>query len=115
MQYAVIVRPPVARARAQAVNAANAKAMPGVINIFEVSTGVAVVAEPFWQAKQAATKVEVQWESIPLDSLDTDALRRDYAAALDANDGVEGPVEGDIDEALQSCLLYTSPSPRDYA
>ena len=102
MHYAVIVRPPVARTMAQSVNAANAKAMPGVINIFEVSTGVAVVAETFWQAKQAATKVEVQWESMPLDSLDTDALRRDYAAALDANDGVEGPVEGDIDEALQS-------------
>ena len=102
MHYAVIVRPPVARAKAQSVNAANAKAMPGVINIFEVSTGVAVVAETFWQAKQAATKVEVQWESMPLDSLDTDALRQDYAAALDANDGVEGPVEGDIDEALQS-------------
>jgi isoquinoline 1-oxidoreductase/isoquinoline 1-oxidoreductase beta subunit len=76
--------------------------MPGVINIFEVSTGVAVVAGTFWQAKQAATKVEVQWESIPLDSLDTATLRRDYAAALDANAGVEGPVEGDIDEALQS-------------
>ena len=60
MHYAVIVRPPVARAKAQSVNAANAKAMPGVINIFEVSTGVAVVAETFWQAKQAATKVEVQ-------------------------------------------------------
>ena len=102
MHYAVIVRPPVARAKAQSVNAANAKAMPGVINIFEVSTGVAVVAETFWQAKQAATKVEVQWESMPLDSLDTDTLRLDYAAALDANDGVEGPVEGDIDEALQS-------------
>ena len=57
MHYAVIVRPPVARTMAQSVNAANAKAMPGVINIFEVSTGVAVVAETFWQAKQAATKV----------------------------------------------------------
>ncbi len=102
MHYAVIVRPPVASAKAQFVNAANAKAMPGVINIFEVSTGVAVVAETFWQAKQAASKVEVQWESMPLDSLDTDTLRRDYAAALDANDGVEGPIEGDIDEALQS-------------
>ncbi len=102
MHYAVIVRPPVARAKAQSVYAANAKAMRGVINIFEVSTGVAVVAKTLWQAKQAATKVEVQWESMPLDSLDNATLRRDYAAALDANAGVEGPVEGDIDEALQS-------------
>jgi len=101
MHYAVVVRTPVAGARALSVNAESAKAMPGVINVFEVSTGVAVVAETFWQAKQAATKVEVQWESMPLEAVDTATLRRDYAAALDTEDGVEGPVEGDIDEALQ--------------
>ena len=102
MHYAVVVRTPVAGARALSVNAESAKAMPGVINVFEVSTGVAVVAETFWQAKQAATKVEVQWESMPLEAVDTATLRRDYAAALDTGEGVEGPVEGDIDEALQS-------------
>ena len=102
MHYAVVVRTPVAGARALSVNAESAKAMPGVINVFEVSTGVAVVAETFWQAKQAATKVEVQWESMPLEAVDTATLRQDYAAALDTGDGVEGPVEGDIDEALQS-------------
>ena len=101
MHYAVVVRTPVAGARALSVNAESAKAMPGVINVFEVSTGVAVVAETFWQAKQAATKVEVQWESMPLEAVDTATLRQDYAAALDTGDGVEGPVEGDIDEALQ--------------
>ena len=58
------------------MNAAGAKAMPGVINVFEMSTGVAVVAETFWQAKQAAAKVEVQWESMPLEAVDTDTLRR---------------------------------------
>ena len=102
MHYAVVVRPPVARAKAQSVSAASATAMPGVINVFEVSTGVAVVAETFWQAKQAADKVEVQWESMPLEAVDTATLRRDYVAALDAGDGVEGPVEGDIDEAFQA-------------
>ena len=65
--------------------------MPGVIHVFEMSTGVAVVAETFWQAKQAADKVEVQWESMPLAAVDTATLRRDYVAALDAGDGVEGP------------------------
>jgi len=44
----------------------------------------------------------VQWESLPLEAIDTATLRRDYAAALDAGDGVEGPNEGDIEVALQS-------------
>ena len=102
MHYAVVVRAPVARAKAQSVNAAGAKAMPGVIHVFEMSTGVAVVAETFWQAKQAAAKVEVLWESTPLEAVDTAALRADYTAALDADDGVEGPNEGDIGAALES-------------
>jgi isoquinoline 1-oxidoreductase beta subunit len=102
LHYAVIVRPPVARAKAQSVSAASAKAMPGIIDVFEVSTGVAVVAETFWQAKQAAAKVEVQWEPMPLESVSTGTLRRDYAAALDAGEGVEGPVEGDIDAAMHA-------------
>ncbi|MBL6697699.1 MAG: xanthine dehydrogenase family protein molybdopterin-binding subunit, partial [Luminiphilus sp.] len=102
MHYAVVVRAPVARAKAQSVNAAGAKAMPGVIHVFEMSTGVAVVAETFWQAKQAAAKVEVLWESTPLEAVDTATLRADYTAALDAGDGVEGPNEGDIGAALES-------------
>mgnify|MGYP001232585011 FL=1 len=102
MHYAVVVRTPVAGARALSINAESAKAMPGVINISEVSTGVAVVAETFWQAKQAAARVEVQWESMPLEAVDTATLRRDYAVALDAGDGVEAPVAGDIDKAFQS-------------
>ena len=102
MHYAVVVRAPVARARAVSVNAASAKSMPGVTDIFEIGTGVAVVAESFWQAKQAAAEVDVQWESLPLEAVDTATLRRDYAAALDTGDGVEGPNEGDIEMALQS-------------
>ena len=105
MHYAVVVRAPVARAKAQSVNAANAKNMPGVTDIFEIGTGVAVVAESFWQAKQAATKVDVQWESLPLGAVDTDTLRRDYASALDAGDGVESPNEGDIEAAMRSATI----------
>ena len=102
MHYAVVVRAPVARAKAESVNADNARSMPGVTDVLEIGTGVAVVAESFWQAKQAAAKVDVQWESLPLASVSTETLRRDYSAALDAGDGVEGPVEGDIDAAMQS-------------
>ena len=102
MHYAVVVRAPVARAKARSVNAASAKRMPGVTNIFEISNGVAVVAESFWQAKQAAAKIHVQWESLPLESVSTETLRRDYAAALDTGDGVEGPREGDVDAAIRS-------------
>ena len=105
MHYAVVVRAPMARAKALSVNAANARGMPGVTDIFEIGTGVAVVAQSFWQAKQAAAKIDVQWDSMPQGAIDTDTLRRDYAAALDAGDGVEGPNEGDIEAAMSAADL----------
>ena len=105
MHYAVVVRAPVARAKALYVNAKNASSMPGVTDVFEIGTGVAVVAESFWQAKQAAAQVDVQWESLLLNSVSTDTLRRDYAAALDTGDGVEGPNEGDAEAAFEAASI----------
>ena len=105
MHYAVVVRAPVARAKALSVNATNASNMAGVTDVFEIGTGVAVVAESFWQAKQAAGRVDVQWESLPLNSVSTDTLRRDYAAALDKGDGVEGPNEGDAEAAFEAASI----------
>ena len=102
LHYAVVVRPPVAGAKKLTADTAAASAMPGVTDIVEVASGVAVVAESFWQATQAASKVQVEWEETDLSRVDTATLRADYAAALDAGDGVEGPDEGDVQTALRS-------------
>jgi hypothetical protein len=83
-----------------AADTAAARVMPGVTDIVEVASGVAVVAESFWQATQAASKVQVEWEETDLSRVDTATLRADYAAALDAGEGVEGPDEGDVQAAF---------------
>ena len=100
LHYAVVVRSPVAGAKKVAADTAAARVMPGVTDIVEVASGVAVVAESFWQATQAASKVQVEWEETDLSRVDTATLRADYAAALDAGEGVEGPDEGDVQAAF---------------
>ena len=100
LHYAVVVRAPVAGAKKLTADTAAARAMPGVTDIVEVASGVAVVAESFWQATQAASKVQVEWEETDLSRVDTATLRADYAAALDAGEGVEGPDEGDVQAAF---------------
>ena len=100
LHYAVVVRAPVAGARVRSVEASAARGMSGVTDVFEIGNGVAVVAQSFWQAKQAAAQVEVDWDSGALARIDTETLRADYAAALNAGDGVEGPDEGDVEQAL---------------
>jgi len=52
MHYAVVVRPPVARAKALSFDASAAKTMSGVTDVVEVGSGVAVVAKTFWQASR---------------------------------------------------------------
>ncbi len=100
LHYAVVVRAPVAGAKVRSVEASAARGMSGVTDVFEIDNGVAVVAQSFWQAKQAAAQVEVDWDSGALGRIDTETLRADYAAALNAGDGVEGPDEGDVEQAL---------------
>ena len=100
LHYAVVVRSPVAGAKKLRADTAAARVMPGVTDIVEVASGVAVVAESFWQATQAASKVQVEWEETDLSRVDTATLRADYAAALDAGEGVEGPDEGDVQAAF---------------
>ena len=100
LHYAVVVRAPVAGAKKLTADTAAAREMPGVTDIVDVASGVAVVAESFWQATQAASKVQVEWEETALSRVDTATLRADYAAALDAGDGVEGPDEGDVQAAF---------------
>lgn len=100
MHHAVVVRSPVAGARLKSVDTSTARQMPGVTDVVEISSGIAVVAEKFWQAKTAAEKLQPEWEDVPLARVDTATVRADYEAAMQGDDGVVGPEEGDLEAGL---------------
>lgn len=77
MHYAVVVRSPVAGASLKSVDKAPAENMAGVTNVVEVTTGVAVVARKYWQAKTAAAALEPSWSDMPLGQVDNGVLRSD--------------------------------------
>ena len=62
MVYATIRQCPVIGGKVKAFDASAAKGMPGVIDVVQVSDGVAVVANSWWRAKTALEKVEVTWD-----------------------------------------------------
>ncbi|MGD2008342.1 MAG: molybdopterin-dependent oxidoreductase, partial [Cellvibrionales bacterium] len=95
MVYAVVLRSPVAGAKAVRVDDSAARQQPGVRDVLSISSGIAVVADTYWQANQAAKQLVVEWEQVALTSVDSDRVRTDLATALDANDGVEAASEGD--------------------
>jgi isoquinoline 1-oxidoreductase/isoquinoline 1-oxidoreductase beta subunit len=102
MHHAVVRRSPVAGARLVSVDKSAALGMPGVTDVLEIGSGVAVVAGKYWQAKKAAAALDPVWEDVALASVDTDTVRRDYEAALGSEDGLVGPEEGDVEAGREA-------------
>lgn len=97
---AVIRRPSRLRAPALRVDAAAARAVPGVVDVFAMHAGVAVVADGFWPAREAAARLEVDWGPGPLAGFNTADVRARQAAALEAGDARRVRDDGDVDAAF---------------
>jgi isoquinoline 1-oxidoreductase beta subunit len=76
---AVVARSPVFGGTVASFDATAAKQVPGVRDVVQVPSGVAVVADHFWAAKRGRDALQVQWNLGPNESLDTEMLRQDYA------------------------------------
>lgn len=100
MHHAVVVRSPVAGARLASVDKSAAEKMPGVTDVIEIGSGVAVVAKGYWQAKKAAETLKPKWQEVPLAKLDTATLKSDYEKAMTEEEGTIGPEDGDLDSAF---------------
>jgi isoquinoline 1-oxidoreductase/isoquinoline 1-oxidoreductase beta subunit len=96
MHHAVVVRCPVAGGKLKALNSRAARAMTGVTDVIEISSGAAVVAEQFWQARKAAQALEVDWDLPELATVSTEDVRNDFAAALAEEEGVTAGEAGDL-------------------
>ncbi|HEV7500363.1 MAG TPA: xanthine dehydrogenase family protein molybdopterin-binding subunit, partial [Vicinamibacteria bacterium] len=82
MKTAVIAHPPVFGGRVRSVDDTAARALEGVREVFEVAlvkgTGVAVVADKFWTAKQARDRLKIEWDLSAVERADSAALFAQY-------------------------------------
>jgi isoquinoline 1-oxidoreductase subunit beta len=79
MLTAVVARAPVLGGKVASCNADKAKAVPGVINVLQVPSGVAVLATGFWPAKLGREKLDITWDDGPGRDLSSAAMREEYA------------------------------------
>lgn len=83
------------------VDAKSALAMPGVQRVVMLpayagsTAGFAVVANSYWQARQAAEAVEVEWRSSS--SLDSQAIARQLESAVRHDEGYTFHRRGDVE------------------
>jgi len=79
MKIAVVAHSPVFGGRVKSLDDKDARSLDGVKDIFEIplakGSGVAVVADRFWTAKQARDRLQIEWDFSGLELVDTAQLR----------------------------------------
>ena len=79
MLVAVVARPPAIGGKVKSFDAAKAKAVPGVRDVVQISSGVAVVADGYWPAHQGRAALDVQFDDGPNAHVSTDSIWKLYA------------------------------------
>src|SRR5213595_3174599 len=69
MLFAVVARCPVFGGKVTSFDAAKTKAVPGVRQVVQISSGVAVVADGYWPAKKGRDALAVTWDEGPTASV----------------------------------------------
>ncbi len=99
MLTAVVARAPVFGGKVVSFNAGAAKAIPGVVNVVQVPSGVAVIAHGFWPAKLGREKLEITWDDGPGAAVSTVEMRAHFSA-LSKTPGAVARKVGDPAAAL---------------
>ncbi|AXV84000.1 xanthine dehydrogenase family protein molybdopterin-binding subunit [Ralstonia solanacearum] len=78
MLTAMVAHAPRFGAKVKSFNAAPAKAVPGVVEVVQIPTGVAVVAKDTWSARKGRDALQVEWDESAAFKLSSDAIFARY-------------------------------------
>ncbi len=99
LKTAMVARSPVFGGKVKSFDASAAKQIKGVQNVVQVPTGVAVIADHYWAAKQGRDALKVEWDLGPNAGLDSDKMLADYRS-LAAKPGLPAAKAGDSQAAI---------------
>ena len=101
MLYASLAQCPVIGGKVTSFNAIKAKTMPGVKHVVQITDGVAVVAETWWQAKTARDALEIKWDEGQGKTLSTEGIATALKAGA-AKPGATIKKLGSVDESMKA-------------
>ena len=99
LRTALVARAPVFGGKVKSFDASKAKAVPGVEQVVQVPSGVAVVATNFWSAKQGRDALQIEWDEGPGAQVDSVKMTAAYRA-LARSPGAPVAKAGDVDATL---------------
>jgi len=92
---------PVQGGKVKSFDPAKAAGMKGVKKVVKVAdSGVAVVAETFWQAKTAVDAVQIEWDVGDKDKVSSETIAAWLKEGLDAPEAFVGNANGDAKAAI---------------
>ena len=101
MLHAVVARCPVFGGTVKSFDATDAKAVRGVKNVVQISSGVAVVADNTWSAMEGRRALNITWDEGPNAKNSSEAIRKLYQERIEQA-GAIARKDGNADVALGS-------------
>lgn len=96
---AVVVHSPVFAAKPDSFNVSKAELVRGVQKIFEIESGIAIVAENYWSAIKAKEQLKINWKVAPEQRTNSETIRGDFINALEYK-GIVAQKVGDVSAVL---------------
>ncbi len=99
MLTAMVAHPPRFGATVASFDAAAAKAVPGVVDVFKIPSGVAVVAANTWAARQGRDAVKVTWDDAKAERRGSDEILATYKALASGKTQPTGDLKWQVFDA----------------
>ncbi|HJT15328.1 MAG TPA: xanthine dehydrogenase family protein molybdopterin-binding subunit [Dongiaceae bacterium] len=100
MLTAMVAHPPLFGATVKSFDPAPAKAVKGVIDVVQISRGVAVVAENTWAAMKGREALTVEWDDSAAEKRGSAELFAEYLKQADQPGEAVAATRGDVDGAM---------------
>ncbi len=101
MLHAALAQPPTLGGSVKTFNDEKARSMPGVRAVVLTSSGIAVIADSWWQARKARDAVQIEWDAGPNAAL-TDSKIAQTLRKGAAEEGRMARNDGDAAAAIKS-------------
>jgi len=96
---AVVAHAPAFGGKVKSFDASKAKAVPGVKQVVQIPTGVAVIADHFWAASQGRKALDIVWDAPAIVTPDTPAQIAEYRKLAETK-GLPAAQKGNAETAL---------------
>jgi len=85
MVYAVVARPPAFGGSVASLDDTAARAVPGVIDVQKIDSGIAVIAKTTWDAMKGREALKVEWNAGPNGDLNSAKITESLKATIGAH------------------------------